>query len=155
MQEKEEQNRLYNTGIRLINTEQRRFLYSNEIVTIKAIEPRGFNNAIITVEEDPNFEMWYSQLTRKYWDENGNTYTQFLILQDKKYDLFDLPLSSFKEECSGKKLKAIHRGSYYYLTHNADRRFQNEIMEQFKLQNYSQISGRYMLGLMIDLEVIS
>lgn len=155
----------------LVNDLRWRFLNTNEIITIKEVVEKDTANALITIEEDINFEIWFSQLTQIYWDENGNIYSPYLIIKGKKYMLatFNLknltPLDNdtirsyiefFKQQCTGKKLKVHTReGSYYCLAYwKRDKASLKEIVEEFKTKNYDPISGTCALGNIHDLEII-
>lgn len=152
--------------------DKRRWFHANEIFTIKDIVRKYYNdNAIITIEEDVHFEMWFSQLTQIYWDENGNIYSPYLIIKNKKYLLatYDLKnlvtlddkkiasyINFFEKECKGKKLKAIPREQSFYRLFNSrrDRVRIKEIIENFKNKNNDAIRGTCALGNIFDLEVV-
>lgn len=151
--------------------DKRRYLIENEIITIKEVVKIDPANAIITIEEDINFEMWFSQLTRIYWDENGNIYSPYLIIKGKKYMLATFNLKNlkplnydtirsyiefFKQQCTGKKLKVHAReNSFYYLAYwRRDKARLKEIVEEFETKNYDPISGTCALGNIYDLEII-
>jgi len=150
---------------------KRRWFHDDEIFTIKNIKLIGYNNAILTIEEDVNFEIWFSQLTQIYWDKNGNVYSPYLIIKNKKYLLatYDLKnlvtlddkkiasyINFFEKECKGKKLKAILREKSFYHLFNPrrDRVRIKEIIENFKNKNYDVIRGTCAAGNIFDLEVI-
>lgn len=93
----------------------------------------GRNNREFVFVNERGYEirMWYSQLCRVYWDEEGNTYTpRLILLGGKRVEIVGLPLEEFKQLCEGKRLKSVWRKTSSGLYTTSTKRYRDIFIDE-------------------------